>query len=1106
MRVAGYLLVILAWATAALSQTTSEVQGTITDASGAAVPGARVTVLEVDKGIERQVNSGDAGQYTATLLPPGNYQISVQKEGFKPVRRDGLRLEVNQTARIDFALELGAVSETIEITAAAPLVEAGTSALGQVVENKLINELPLNGRNFVQLAILGPGVTGVGTGAEGTIMSGSRPADLRPASEIFSNGNREGSNNFMIDGIDNNVRENFAITLRPSVEGVSEFKIQTNLFAAEQGRNPGATINVITKSGSNQFHGVAYEFLRNSSLDARSYFADPASATPAFRQNQFGANLGGPVMRNKVFFFANYEGYRRSREASSVNTVPTVAMRGGDFSAVREIYDPFTVRRQAGTSSGYVRDPFPGRQIPQSRFDSVSGRLIHAYPLPQTSALANNQLTNPKELQSWDQGDLRVDYNAGLRDIIFARFSRQDTTTIKPSTFAPVTVPGFSEPLALGDEASFAGNSLLKTYHTVASWNHTFSPAFLVEARMGYVRYDLDYAMAGVSDGARLGEKLGIPNSNQGPRSDGVPIISPAGYSGIGMARSLPIVRVENTFNPNVVFTRIRNMHSFKWGFELRRRQMSEFQNNRGSGRFNFSRLFTSDPNRAAATGDSAASFLLGTASAIEQDFLLVFGGIRGTETGTFFQDDWRVSDRLTLNLGVRYEYDTRFSEVANRWAQLDVFTGKMRIAGFNSDANVGVQPDRNNFAPRFGFAYRLHEKTVIRGGFGIYYNTQGQGGVVLRLQRQLPFGPINVEDIDQFSATPKRMQVGFRPIPALDFKGVAENPVGSFLAMADNFKSGYTEQYNLQVQRQMAWDIVVKAGYVGNLSRQLHNTYNYNQQAPGPGTPLSRRPLGVIAPGVVNVDYAVTDGIGNYHAFSVTAEKRFASGLGFLTAYTWSHSIDDVGNDFGGAANGPTPQDIRFRGAPERATSGFDITHRLVHSMNYVLPIGKGRKWDLGRNWANTAFGGWQGNVIFLSQGGLPFTPTLASPVSNAGASRPDRWKSGNLPSKDPARWFDTSLNSSGAAWATPKQYTYGNSSRNPLRGPGRVNLDFSLFKTFPITEKTNLTFRSEFFNIMNTPQFGLPNASIGSPAAGTITYLVGNMRQVQFALRLSF
>lgn len=1090
---------------AAFGQATAHLTGSVTDASGAVIPGAEVIATHLGTGVERRAQTNEVGLYSIPFLPPGDYRVVVQKTGFRQASREAVRIEVNQAARVDFVLELGSVTETVEVRGVVRLIESESSAVGQVIETKAIEDLPLNGRNFVQLAILGPGVVGVGYGARGTIMSGTRPDDLRPGSELFSNGNREGSNNFLMDGIDNNERLTLSIVLRPSVEAVREFKIQTSMFAADQGRNAGATINVITKSGSNEWHGSLYEFVRNDRFDARNYFATREAPKPAFRQNQFGGSLGGRIVPNRLFFFGNYEGFRRRQERTFVNTVPLPAVRQGDFSRLRDIFDPLTTRPQAGTPSGYVRDPFPGRQIPSSRFDAVTGRLIRAYPMPQIDRLTANHVSNPKEKQRWNQGDARIDWNWNERNFVFGRFSRQDTVTTRPSTFPDSQIPGFEGRVGLGNEDTFAGDSTLKAYHSVASWIRTFTPNLIMEAKLGFNRFNLDYRQEGAVEGARLGEKLGVRGSNQGPRSDGIPIFSPSGYTGIGQTRSLPIVRIENTFHPRVDFTNLRGPHSVKFGLEVRRRQITQYQTNRGNGRFNFSSVFVNNPNQTANTGDAMASFLLGTASTIEQDFTLVFPGFRQTEWNVYVHDDWKLTNWLTLNAGLRYEYDTPLVEVANRQTNFDVVTGKLLIAGFNTDAATGVRPDRNNVAPRLGFAVRLREGTVLRGGYGIFYNPAGSEAVYMRRHRQLPFGPINVVDINQFSAAPRRVQDGLDPIPVLDFNVVAANPQGGMLAVIPNLRSGYTQQYMFQIQQQLPKELVFKVGFVGNLGRRLDTTYDFNQPEPGPGAPGPRRPLFRIAPAVVGVSYNVSDGKSNYNSLQATLERRFAAGVGFLAAYTWSHSIDDVPNAFGGAANGPIPQDRRCRQC-DRASSGFDIRHRLTHSMNWALPFGKGRRWSFASPIANAALGGWDANLIFTAQTGLPFTPTLQTSVSNAGASRPDRLKSGRLDKPDPARWFDTSFNVAGAAWAVPRQFTFGNAGRNILYGPARVNLDWSLFKDLSWSERWRLQFRAEFFNLFNTPQFDLPNASIGDPGAGRITAIVGNPRQVQLGLRLAF
>lgn len=1101
------LAALLAAGIIMFGQTTATLNGTVSDKSGAAVPNAEVNAINVDTRVERKVTSNDDGSFTIPFLAPGNYRVVIQKQGFRSVNQENVRLEVNQVARLDVGLEVGQVSESVNVTEKPPAIESESSSIGQVVETKAIQDLPLNGRNFVQLAILGPGVTGVGFSSRGTIMSGSRPDDLRPGSEIFANGNREGSNNFLIDGSDNNDRLTLSIVLRPSVEAVREFKIQTNMFAAEQGRNSGATVNVLTKSGSNEWHGSAYEFLRNDKMDARNYFANPAVAKPAFRQNQFGASFGGKVIPNKLFFFTNYEGFRRRIERTFVNTVPTMETRVGNFTGVRDIFDPLTTRADASLPTGFRRDPFPGRIIPTNRLDSVMGKFALLYPAPQRSGLVNNHTSQPKEAQQWDQGDGRLDWNWNEKNTVYGRFSRQDTLTTRPSTFTNVTgVPGASGPVGLGNEDTFAGDSKLNTYNANLSWIRTFTPTVVMEARMGFSRFNLTFLQEGATPGAQLGEKAGIRGANQGQNSDGLPIFSPAGYTGIGQTRSLPIYRIQNTFHPTVQLTKLTGKHTIKGGFETRRRQVTQFQTNRGNGRFNFARTFTDDPNNTATTGDAMAALLLGTASTIEQDFTLVFPGMRFWEYGTFIQDDWKVNSRLTINMGIRYELDTPVMEVANRISNFDVTTGKLLIAGFNSDRHTNIKADGNNWAPRLGFAFRLTNKTVLRGGGGIFYNPVGSEAAYLRLHRQLPFGPINAIDINQFNPNPRRVQDGLPAIPVLDPNIVSNNPTGGMIAIDQQLRSGYAQQFNFQIQQALPKDLVFKIGYVGNLGRDLDYTYDINQPVPGPGAPGPRRPLIGRAPNVVGVTYNTFDGRSAYHSLQSTLERRFANGIGFLTAYTWAHSIDNVPNAFGGADNGPIPQDSRYRNV-DRGSSGFDIRHRVTHSMNWSTPFGKGRRWGANSNAVSRAIlGGWDMNVIFTAQTGLPFTPVLNTSVSNSGASRPMRLGSGEIANPDRAMWFDTSFNTAGAAWGVPQTFTFGNSGRNILRGPGRINWDYSLFKDFSPSEKWRLQFRAEFFNLLNTPQFDLPNPAVGSPNAGIITSTVGNPRQTQLGLRLSF
>src|SRR5947208_4221495 len=422
------------------------------------------------------------------------------------------------------------------------------------------------------------------------------------------------------------------------------------------------------------------------------------------------------------------------------------------------------------------------------------------------------------------------------------------------------------------------------------------------------------------------------------------------------------------------------------------------------------------------------ASFLLGTASGMSQDFLLVWPRIRTMEIGSFLQDDWKVNSRLTLNLGIRYEHTPPPVEAHDQWATLNLVTGKLLLAGVNSDRRVGVQNDGNNWAPRFGFAFQARRGTVIRGGFGIFYNTQGNGSALFRLHRQLPFGPSYSATVDQFSASPQRVQDELPPIPNVDSKTLIDNPTGNFNIVPPNYKTGYAQQGNFGIEQEIPrWAMVLKGAYVTNLARQVDSNFNINTPDPGPGTPLSRRPLRNILPNVVNATYGDTTGDANYHALQVTAERRFAKGLAWLGAYTYSHSIDDVPTQQGGGSEGPVPQDIRYRFL-DRGSSSFDIRHRTSQSVMYDLPFGRGRRFEISNPFGRAVLGNWQMNGILTIQSGLPFTPTLATSVSNAGGSRPDRLGSGELDNPVITHWFDTSFNGPGAAWGTPRQYTYGN------------------------------------------------------------------------------
>ena len=952
------ILFCLTFALPIAAQTaTAELSGTITDATGALVPNAKVTILNAQTGISRESVTGQNGTYLFTILQPGIYNLSVEAQGFRKTVQNNIELQVNQRAEISLQLQVGQVGDTLEVTSAAPLLEAESSTLGTVVNTQLTGELPLNGRNFVQLATLSPGVNGTGYSVSGTIMSGTRPDDRRPGTEIFSNGNREGSNDFLYDGIDDNDRLTLSIVLRPGVEAIKEFKVQTNLYSADQGRNSGAVVDVVTKSGTNEWHGSAFEFLRNSAMDARQFFNPVGTPFPSFKYNQFGGSLGGPIEipkvyngKNKTFFFVDYEGYRRTSQNLAIFTVPTAAMRTGNFSALAaKLFDPLST---TPSGSSYTRTPFPGNIIPANRFDPITMKMVNAYPLPLTNGLVNNYTSNMTQAQNWDQGDIRVDHNFSSNDTFFARYSIQHTNTIVPPTYPPTTIPGISRPLPLGDEASFAGTSAQPVQQAVADYTHIFSPTLINDLRIGFNRYRVDYTLAGTTPTENLGVELGVANSNWNALQTALPIFSPANYEGIGMSRSLPIFRRENVFEEldNVTWT--RGAHTLKFGVDLRRRQITEYQTNQGNGRFNFSTGFTAMPG-VSPSGDSVASMLLGYPTLYEQDYLLVWPGIRGIEFGTYFADDWKVNSKLTINIGMRWEYYSPYSEVGNRWANFNVANATLMIAGQNGvGSTAGVNGDWKDFAPRFGFAYKALSHTVIRGGIGLFYNPNGNGGALLRLDRQAPYGPIDlVSPGDEFVGP--RVSGGFPSPPAVNL--ALTSPTGNTIGIPGNFRQAYAEQFNLTIEHEVApINTLFKIAYVGNLGRRLGTAWNPNQPLPGPGATTPRRPLYGLDPNLADINYYTSDGLSNYNAFQFTAEKRLSKGLTGLAGYTWAHAIDDVATDFGGGTG--TPQDPTCRFC-DRGNSAFDIRHRFTLSLTYQLP-GFGMKGLRG-----TLLGGWQIN-----------------------------------------------------------------------------------------------------------------------------------------------
>jgi len=1106
------ILALVATMRCAGQSTTATLVGSVLDPSGAEIAGAQVVATNGATNVKHTGISESDGNYQIGQLPPGTYIITVEAPGFSRLVRTGVSLQVNQNVHLDLTMQVGQQTQTVEVTGQPPLLETESSSVATVVGERLVNQLPLNGRNFVQLATLSPGVTGVGTSASGTIEGGSRPDDKRAGSEIFANGNREGDNNYLIDGTDDNERLTLSIVLRPGVDSVQEFQIQTSNYSADIGRNSGAVINVVTKAGTNQFHGSAFEYLRNSAVDARSYFNKVGTAFPSFRLNQFGGSLGGPVVipklyhgKDRTFFFADYEGYRNTTQTFVLGTVPTMQMRNGDFSQVNPIYDPTSTTTVGST---IVRTPFLNNFIPLGKRDPIAVKMINAYPIPTNSNVTQNYQSNAIQSNNYNQGDIRIDEQITAKDQVFGRYSIQNTLNVAPSTYPVTTIPGVSTPVHLGDEASFAGTSLTPTQQFASSYTRVLTRSIVNDFRVGFSRYRLDYVPVDYVPNGNLGNQLGILNSNTTPREQNLPIFSPANYLGVGQTRSLPLYRRENTFQELDNLVWIKGNHTIKLGVDFRRRQLTIYQTNAGNGRFNFSAALTdarSTPGAPSKTGDSMASFMLGYATLIQHDYTFQFPGIRMNEYGVYAADAWRLTKDLTINYGLRWDYFSPPSEELNRWANFNPTTGNMDIPGINGvNLTADVLPFRKDFGPRLGFAYQVFPKTVLQGGIGLFFNATGSEAVNMRLNRNTPFGATISEqpgDISPGTTVSQgfRTSEGFVAVPGVNYAS-AIRPSGQQWGVDPNFKPSYAEQFNLGVQQEITpLDLVVKVTGVGNLGRRLYDAPNINQPIPGSTSLNSRRPLFAINPNLSTITYATTQGLGEYYGLQVVVDKRLRQGINFLFGYAYSHAIDDVALEFGGGAAGPSPQDPRFP-RRDRSNSIIDQRQRLTFSYLWNLPFGKGQHFLNYGGPSDWILGGWQMNGILLTQTGLYFSPVLNTATTNTGtSSRPNQASPVKYP-KTLTKWFDAS------AFTSPALYTYGTAGRNSLIGPGRTNVDMSIMKTVTLHDQLKVQFRFEAFNVFNHPQFGYPNATVGGPTVGQITTIVGTPRNLQASLRLEF
>jgi hypothetical protein len=902
---------------------------------------------------------------------------------------------------------------------------------------------------------------------------------------IGINGNRIQNNNFLLDGINNNTTDNNQAPVLPSPDAIAEFKVQSNLLPAEFGRSLGGAINISIRSGTNSFHGTLFHFLRNDHLDANNFF-NSGRVKPSFQQNQFGGALGGPVYipkvyngKNRTFWFADYQGTRIRKGLTRLFTVPTPEMRTGDFSGQPTIYDPLT-------TSGNTRQPFPSNRVPSSQFDQVMQNYMPLFPLQNRTGLANNYILNPKYTDNNDQGDVKMDHNFSERDSIMFRYSRGDREFIVPLNVPNVPYNGY-----------FSANEFLpqviNNRGAVLSYTHTFSSKVVNEARIGYNR--LYATVTPRSQGKNLATEFGVKGVPDDAQSNGLTVVGITGFSSLG--DSFDTRRGQNVYQILDNLTVILGRHSLKMGFDHRRTQFNLGQGSSPRGSFSFNGVFTQNPSGRTGTGSPFADFLLGypDGASIGTN---VRAGIRVRNYSSFLQDDWKISTKLTLNIGVRYEYTTPVIEVANRMANFDIATNQVVLAKDGSLHNRALaNADRNNFAPRFGLAYQMGSKTVIRTGYGVFYTLEDAGHHNPAFNP--PFSASFSYPSDQLNpSTALRPAQGFPPVafPGGNFNNLFININGR----PYDFPAAYSQQWNFTLDRQFK-QFHVEAAYVGNKANKLMANRNINQPQPAAGSVNSRR----IFPGWGSITFQEPRGNSVYHGLQTKAEKRFSKGNLFLVSYTWAKAIDDSDSTQLSTTSGTGNLQDQKNLRGERSRSFQDVRHRLVVSYLYELPFGKGRSFlNDSSALVDKIVGGWQVNGITFYQSGRAFT--IASPTdhSNTGSSniRPNATGiSPDLPSNErsPQRFINA------AAFAIPAGFSFGNTGRNVGTGPSQTNFDVSVFKDFAFDSEARrkLQFRAEFFNILNMPQFQIPNRTFNTPQFGTITETINDNRDVQLALR---
>lgn len=1104
-----------------------QISGVVTDPSGAVIPAVTISAENLDTGVTQTVQSGEQGIYRLLNLRPGRYRVEAESAGFRRFIQTPITVRVGEVVDLTIALTIGETTEEVTVIGQAPLIESQTANFSQVVDQRTISELPLNTRSPIALVAITPGVV------LGGLFAGSSGDGGRNffASDFRIGGGRGQAQEVLIDGAPNTTGDRSFVAYVPPVDSTQEFSVQTNSYSAEFGRTTGGVLNVVTKSGTNEYHGTAYDYLRNSVLDANPFFANRAGREKTkFRRNQFGANIGGPVFkqRNKSFFFVAFEGLRRSEPRAGLATVPTAAQRQGDFSGTLAangnqitIYDPATLHTGPGDKS--IRSPFPGNRIPSDRFDPVAVNAIGYYPEQNQpgepgTGTRNFISTNPSS-SSTDKYDVRIDHNFSSANRLFGRYSHQIDKRTNP---------------ALWDNAADPNSRTVDDrYSNVTVGDiHTFSPSLVGEFRLSFARAHASQTVA--SSGFDLAS-LGFPSNYVSQAAAFFPEFRMSDVTGLGSEFFNDQPR--NTYSAILSVSKLAAKHSLKIGADIRRLEFHALQNNSPTGNFNFNRGFTQGPVPTqvnANAGYGPASFLLGTGGSgfIEHITGLSFQRLY---YGFYVQDDWKITPKLTLNLGLRYEVSPGQTERFDRLASFDPdarsplsddagmnLNGILRYLGRDGEPRNQYDTDWNNVGPRFGFAYKMRNRTVVRGGYGIFY-----APMVLFTTGSIGFNTSTpwVTSIDS-GITPSALlrdpfPQGFH-LPTNETDPLTNVGYGLGITTRGE-RTPYVQQWNFGIQQGLGDTILVEAAYLGSKGTKLQfgdglplNGLPVEHLALGAGLnelvdnpfygiipagglsgpKVARRQLLLPMPQYTSVNRGTPNaGSSIYHAFTLKVEKRLSKGLSFLASYTASKLIDDSSAQEGWLDHAPGLLSTSGAYADrrlERSVSAYDVPQRLVFSHVYDLPFGRGRAFgsDWNRVW-NAIFGGWTSSGFLTLQSGTPFAVSRPG-VNNGQSARLDN------PTID--RWFNTSVFSAAAP------YTFGNVGRllPDVRSDGIVTYDANISKTFHPIERLRLQFRAEAYNLTNTPVFGRPNGGITSQNFGIVGGTAIPPRQLQFALRL--